>query len=130
MKYYAHIDSSTNRLLGWYNDDVHDTIPTPNIEVTETQWESAIDNQCTKVNANGTSEVADFRTDSEKSSDIRGMRDTLLSMDVDPIVTNPLRWDALSTSKQDEWKTYRQSLLDVPTQGSFPTSVTWPTKPN
>ena len=130
MKYYAHIDSSTNRLLGWYNDDVHDTIPTPNIEVTESQWLSALENQCTKVNPDGSSEVVDYRTDSEKSTNIRDMRELLLTTDVDPIVTNPLRWDSLSTSKQDEWKVYRQALLDVPGQESFPSSVTWPTKPS
>ena len=44
----------------------------------------------------------------------------------------------LSTSKQNEWKTYRQSLRDIP-QGSVPTideqqnivsGLTWPTKPS
>ena len=44
----------------------------------------------------------------------------------------------LSTSKQNEWKTYRQSLRDIP-QGSIPTideqqnivsGLTWPTKPS
>lgn len=59
----------------------------------------------------------------------RSHRDFLLTTEVDPIVTNPLRWDALSTDKQNEWKTYRQALLDVPAQSGFPTSVTWPTKP-
>tara|TARA_Y100001938_G_C8045744_1_gene408768 strand:+ start:1088 stop:1387 length:300 start_codon:yes stop_codon:yes gene_type:complete len=59
----------------------------------------------------------------------RSHRDYLLTTEVDPIVTNPLRWDALSTDKQNEWKTYRQALLDVPAQSGFPNSVTWPTKP-
>lgn len=59
----------------------------------------------------------------------RQARNELLIYEVDPIVTNPLRWDALSTDKQNEWKTYRQALLDVPAQSGFPTSVTWPTKP-
>ena len=44
----------------------------------------------------------------------------------------------LSTSKQNEWKTYRQSLRDIP-QGSVPTideqqnivsGLTWPSKPS
>ena len=35
---------------------------------------------------------------------------------------------ALSTSKQNEWKTYRQSLRDVTTQ-SDPDNITWPTAP-
>ena len=30
----------------------------------------------------------------------------------------------------DAWKTYRQALRDVPTQASFPHTITWPTKPS
>ena len=59
----------------------------------------------------------------------RRERDQELAHSVDPIVSNPLRWDSLSTDKQNEWKTYRQALLDVPAQSGFPNSVTWPTKP-
>ena len=31
--------------------------------------------------------------------------------------------------KQNEWKQYRIDLLNVPQQSSFPSKVTWPTKP-
>ena len=37
---------------------------------------------------------------------------------------------ALADRITDEWRTYRQSLRDVPTQAGFPTSVTWPTEPS
>tara|TARA_E500000331_G_scaffold251488_1_gene241835 strand:+ start:129 stop:587 length:459 start_codon:yes stop_codon:yes gene_type:complete len=30
----------------------------------------------------------------------------------------------------DAMKTYRQNLRDVPTQGGFPDTITWPTKPS
>ena len=36
----------------------------------------------------------------------------------------------LSDSKVAEWKTFRQTLRDIPTQAGFPTNVTWPTKPS
>jgi|TARA_R100000027_G_C2210952_1_gene82976 hypothetical protein len=49
---------------------------------------------------------------------------------VDPIVNNPLRWDALTSDQQNELKTYRQAMLDVPTQSGFPKTITWPTKPD
>tara|TARA_R100001198_G_C5163635_1_gene167663 strand:- start:507 stop:764 length:258 start_codon:yes stop_codon:yes gene_type:complete len=29
-----------------------------------------------------------------------------------------------------EWRTYRQSLRDVPLQIGFPNSITWPTEPS
>tara|TARA_Y100001973_G_C5151826_1_gene308546 strand:- start:126 stop:452 length:327 start_codon:yes stop_codon:yes gene_type:complete len=36
----------------------------------------------------------------------------------------------LSTSKKTEWQTYRQSLRDLPTTGTDPDSITWPTPPS
>ena len=40
-------------------------------------------------------------------------------------------WMACSdVTMPDAWKTYRQALRDVPSQGGFPNSVTWPTKPS
>tara|TARA_R110000868_G_scaffold283168_1_gene543614 strand:+ start:3881 stop:4123 length:243 start_codon:yes stop_codon:yes gene_type:complete len=29
----------------------------------------------------------------------------------------------------DDWRTYRQSLRDVPLQSGFPSSITWPSEP-
>jgi len=62
---YAYIDEDTNRLLGWYDDNIHTIIPTPNIEVTDAQWQTAIDNNYNKINDDGSGEVYDFRTDDE-----------------------------------------------------------------
>jgi len=30
----------------------------------------------------------------------------------------------------DEWRTYRQALRDVPAQAGFPSNITWPTEPS
>lgn len=60
---------------------------------------------------------------------VRGKRDRLLQVDVDPIVSNPLRWGSLSAEKQQEYIDYRQLLLDIPNQESFPFDVVWPLKP-
>jgi len=61
---YAHIETKTNKLLGWYDDEIHATIPSPNIEVTEEVWQKALD-----INANAYENnnfiVKDFRTDEE-----------------------------------------------------------------
>ena len=61
--------------------------------------------------------------------DTRIERDRRLTTETDPIITNPIRWDVLSAEKQAEWEAYRLALLAVPQQTGFPTSVTWPTKP-
>lgn len=59
---YAHLEN--NKILGWYSDDIHDIIPTPNIEVTDKVWKEAIN-----INANcyenGEFIVKDFRADIE-----------------------------------------------------------------
>lgn len=128
MKYYAHIDTD-NRLLGYYTDDLHSTIPTPNIELTHEQWLNCLDIGANKISSEGVGEVFDFSTDEDKAQGIRASRDFILSEDVDPLVTNPLRWADLTAVEQAAWTAYRQALLDVPQQSGFPTSVTWPTKP-
>jgi hypothetical protein len=78
------------------------------------------------------SDIAAFtgQTDKNAMISLRSIRNGLLEGEVDPIVSNPLRWDALSTSKQNEWKAYRTALLDITAQSGAPQSVTWPTKPS
>ena len=70
-------------------------------------------------------------TDEEQNDldagEIRMERDTRLE-DVDDIY-GTLRWEYLSSEKQNEWKQYRIDLLNVPQQSNFPSKVTWPTKP-
>jgi len=67
--------------------------------------------------------------DAELAASLRGQRDQRLAQEVDPIVTNPLRWAELTDAKQAEWTQYRTDLLNVPEQSSFPNTITWPTKP-
>jgi len=126
---YAHIDSS-NKLLGWYSDDLHSTIPTPNVAVTDEQWQTSLDNNYNSINSDGSGSVVDFSTDAEKASMVRGTRDVKLVIDVDAIAGNALRWAELTSDQKTAWATYRQSLLDVPQQAGFPTNITWPTEPS
>jgi len=67
--------------------------------------------------------------DAELSLNLRGQRDQKLAEEVDPVVTNPLRWGELTDAKQAEWTQYRTDLLNLPAQAGFPNTVTWPTKP-
>lgn len=59
----------------------------------------------------------------------RRNRNDILELTVDPIICNPLRWDAMTEAKQNEWLEYRQALLDITLQEGFPYSIVWPTKP-
>ena len=59
----------------------------------------------------------------------REIRDKILVEEVDPIVSNTLRWNDMTDAKRTEWTNYRQALLDVPAQDGYPDNITWPTKP-
>ena len=68
--------------------------------------------------------------DAGLAAGLRAQRDQKLVEEVDPIVTNPLRWAELTDAKQAEWTQYRTDLLNLPAQAGFPNTVTWPTKPS
>jgi hypothetical protein len=53
-------------------------------------------------------------------------RDQLLSA-IDRV--NPVWYASLTAEQQNDLVVYRQQLLDVPQQTSFPSDVTWPAKP-
>ena len=67
--------------------------------------------------------------DAEAAAGVRGQRDYLLEIEVDPIVSNPLRWNDMTTAEQNAWTQYRTDLLNITDQAGFPHNVTWPTKP-
>ena len=67
--------------------------------------------------------------DAEAVIDVRFARDAKLANDVDPIVSNPLRWNELTDAQRTAWMQYRIDLLNIPQQAGFPYNMIWPTKP-
>jgi len=65
----------------------------------------------------------------QQAAEIRDTRDTKLKNNVDPIVSNALRWSELTEEKKTAWTEYRRALLDITNQSGFPQNVTWPTCP-
>ena len=82
----------------------------------------------------------------EVCNKIRAIRDDKLKYEVDPIVSNPLRWNILTEARQQAWIDYRSALLDLPQNPEFPwydtvvvtdpsgsivdiSNVPWPIKP-
>lgn len=61
---YAHLEKDTNKILGWYDSEIHSEIPNPNIEVSETAWQEALKNNA-NCYENGEFIVKDFRTSEE-----------------------------------------------------------------
>ena len=118
---YAHLEENTNKILGWYDSDIHSEIPTPNIEVTDEVWQEAL-----SINANcyenGEFTVKDFRTleeiEQEVQAQFRAERDKLL-VEADIEINKLVDTELDST----EWRVYRQALRD--------STLTWvlPSKP-
>jgi hypothetical protein len=67
--------------------------------------------------------------DEAKAEEVRNERNFRLKTEVDPVVTNPLRWNDMSIEQQQSWADYRRGLLDITLQEGFPHDVIWPTKP-
>lgn len=63
----------------------------------------------------------------ELAQRIRTQRDALIRQNVD--CYNGARWETLSTNRKTFIKNYRQALLDITLQETFPQSVIWPNKP-
>lgn len=74
---YAHLNEN-NQLLGWYDDEIHEKIPTPNVKVSDEAWDEALSinanyyNQSTKK-----FETKDFRTEAEKLEDLKAQKRVL-----------------------------------------------------
>jgi hypothetical protein len=71
------------------------------------------------------------RWEAEFPERARKERDLILSNDVDPIVSNTLRWNSMTEAKRTEWTNYRQALLDIEDLEGYPNylEIIWPTKP-
>jgi len=67
--------------------------------------------------------------DADAAAGVRWERDDRLANEVDPIVSNSLRWNDMTPEQQGAWSQYRTDLLNITDQTGFPHSVNWPTSP-
>lgn len=67
--------------------------------------------------------------DALMASKNRDLRDSKLISQVDPLVSNPLRWADLSQENKDAVAIYRRALLDITTHVNWPNlkPEDWPT---
>ena len=70
--------------------------------------------------------------DAQAAQGVRLQRDYLLETEVDPIVSNPLRWADMTAEQQQAWSDYRSALLDITLHANFPhlQQSDWPVKPS
>ena len=87
---------------------------------TETLWDEVVAGSVTAYAA---------PSDSVLYAELRSTRDILLTDSDWTQVGDLVSSGAMTSDKLAEWKTYRQSLRDLPANTSDPSSITWPTKP-
>tara|TARA_R110000764_G_C10985516_1_gene380755 strand:+ start:120 stop:560 length:441 start_codon:yes stop_codon:yes gene_type:complete len=132
-----YIDDTNNRIDCWldlpeyegwtpYTLDVHDTDMTIDNTALLAQMQEANDIAAYVAPTPPTEEELAVIS----SAEIRAIRSGRLSSLVDPVVSNPLRWDGLTSTQQNEITAYRTALLNITDQDTFPTSVTWPSIPS
>lgn len=97
--------------------------------LTDYDEDTTVDNDAVMALIGSDFEAYTPPTDAQAAMEVRGQRNWLLQSEVDPVVTNPLRWADLTTEEQNAWAAYRTALLDITDQAGFPHNVTWPTKP-
>ena len=101
--------------------------------IDPTDQDSTIDNNAVSalIGSNFTAYTAPTQDelDAEAALTVRVERNTILEKQVDPIISNPLRWAEMTTAEQNSWTQYRTDLLNITDQAGFPHNVTWPTKP-
>lgn len=118
---YAYVENK--KILGWYNNDIHDTIPTPNVEVSEELWNHAISNGYNYYDGKVFSYKEPTLTKEEKREVFRYDRDLLLK-GVD-FYQQALVYAELTAKQKKELKAYRLALLDSTKTQILPTKPDW-----
>lgn len=124
------LDANSNRMDVEINHPEHGWIPyTMDASVSEPSVDHA--SLRSLIGSDYSAYVAPTQEelDAEAADNIRFERDRRLAVEVDPVVSNPLRWADLSAQEQADVSAYRLALLDVPQQQGFPNTISWPTKP-
>lgn len=120
--------NETGEYTGFYHTDIWDIddIPTPNIEVTEEQWNKTFDVRCLVVDGVHTEfPMTEQEINDSKMAALRIERDKLLrESDWTQMVSDI----PLSDVKKEEWRVYRQELRDLPKTVDL-SDIIYPTKP-
>ena len=132
-----YIDDTGNRIDCWLDLEKYEGWTPYTLDVNDADM--TIDNTALLAQMQEANDIAPYvaptlPTEEElaivSAEKIRTKRAGILSSLVDPVISNPMRWDALTSTQQNEVTTYRTALLDITDQDTFPTSVTWPTIPS
>jgi hypothetical protein len=132
-----YIDDTGNRIDCWLDLDKYEGWTPYTLDVNDADM--TIDNTVLLAQMQEANDIAPYvaptpptqdELDAISATAIRSERRGLLSGLVDPVISNPMRWDGLTSTEQNEVTAYRTALLNITDQDTFPTSVTWPSIPS
>jgi hypothetical protein len=132
-----YIDDTNNRIDCWLNLPEYEGWTPYTLDVNDADM--TIDNTVLLAQMQEANDIAPYvaptpptqdELDAISATAIRSERRGLLSGLVDPVISNPMRWDGLTSTEQNEVTAYRTALLNITDQDTFPTSVTWPSIPS
>jgi hypothetical protein len=128
---------------GFYDDEIHDTIPEGAVEIPEQVWLDHINNvqlsywdgadhQDLQSPPDGQYTWDGFQWVQDVDAEwegVRNQRDFLLT-DCDYVMATDYYNNVLDAQGRTDWETYRQELRDLPeTYADDVNSVVWPTPP-
>lgn len=112
---YAHLNGE--KLLGWYDLEIHTTIPTPNVEVSDDVWQEAL-----KINANayvgGQFVAKDYSTPEQvKESRIATLKRQLTETDYKDLPSYDKRGTPEWTQLMAERQAWREEIRQLESNG-------------
>jgi len=122
LRHFLRYDDVSGETLGLYNvEDDGGSVPSPKIELSYDDWQTAIHNRCVVVD--GAISVVGV-SDEEIMESVRIKRNFLLKeSDWTQFPDSPL-----TVEKRAEWSLYRQALRDLPENVNI-NNVVFPTEP-
>ena len=118
---YAHVIN--NKLMGWYESDIHKKIPEPNIEVSEEEWQEAVNVNANYYKNNKFIYKTPTLTADEQLASFKSKRNSALT-EVD-FYQLALVYAELTAKQKKELKAYRLALLDSTKTQILPTKPDW-----
>lgn len=124
MMYMAY-DEGTGQFAGWYDDEIHSTIPTPNVVMNKEEYLAYY----TLMNDHDMNLF--FREGKivpEKMAKVISWGDIRYSRDLKLKATDWSQARDVPDAIAEKYSAYRQALRDVPQTFNSPESVIWPVK--